>query len=326
MVEPILICAGVYLASYPLNLASKGLNFDKRESVKIQTQDEDFYKIQASKKKYGVIVADTPKRRLKENFANAAELAYHAYASLGFEKDNIFFLEGQKLPTNRFKANNLPCGKERFNEVIEYLSRKITSEDTFFLSVFTHGLPSINIPFAPTGQSKLVLSKGEIVEKEMEERLGSLKPQYSVLFFNSCFGGGFAKRLGKERNVAISLSHQNKVACAGMPYYLEKAHGENGSAFTLAFYSALRGQFPDGTSLNLPSRDLESIFDYASRFEKKEPEGALTPLDEKLLAKYDAEQAELIRQKIIKLSSKIPVGRNTPHLVYGKINPSELIL
>ena len=307
----------------------KAWNSYKTESVKLRNGEGDFYRISDKpRKKYGLILAHTPKLRLKKNFANAAELAYKTFIYLGYDKNNIFVLEGQKKPTNRFDANNLPCNKKSLIDVLDHLSKEITLEDEFFMSVFTHGTPLPDIPFLPVHQSTIYLSKKKldrVAEKELEEMLSDLKPKYSVLFFNSCFGGGFAKRLGKGRTIGMSVSRSDKTVYASGTSDIRKEYVPQGSRFTLAFFSALKGSFPDGKSIELPKRDLETLFDYAAKFEKEKQESLSISLLQKLAQRYGEEITE-IPKKIENWFEESPWGRNTPHLVYGKINPSHLIL
>jgi len=139
--------------------------------------------------------------------------------------------------------------------------------------------------------------------------------------------------LGKDRCVAISVSRPDKFVSGSMPDYLEKKYGPQGSKFTLAFFSALKGSFPDGTSIYLQERNLESIFDYAAKFEFRNQNSITTfmirKIEKKLKRELNEEELFEVEKKMKPYDSffnKIPLGRNTPHLVYGKINPADLVL
>jgi len=333
-----LVGGEIYLASVALNLIHKGINNWPNESVKIRTQTEPYYDMSSKpRSKYGIIIADSPRIRLKKDFANAAALSYNAFISLGYESKNIFVLEGNKNPAARFEAVNLAASRKNLIDVIDFLSKKITPEDEFFMSVFAHGEPTVDLPFfSYTGQSKILLSsksKDSINETDLERMLSKLNPKYSILFFNSCFGGGFAKRLGVEKTIAISLSRSDKVSSASTSPSLKEKYGPSGSTFTLVFFSALRGCFSDGVPIELPSRDLCSIFDYAAKMEKQDYSDIFTNssfimrMYDNYCKKNGIESADYFLTRLKNHFEKFSsFGRNTPHMIYGRINPAELRL
>lgn len=264
-------------------------------SIKLRTGEGEFEPvIETPRKKHGLIVlGDTGKHR-GAYATNSSNQVYKTLIAKGFDKEDLYVLEGKKKSTERFDCNTLPSSKKHLREVLSHLYSKITPEDTFFMYVLTHGSTTGIMP--STGQSTFSLDKGTVREEELEELLSDLHPDHSITFFNSCHSGGFAQRLGKDRNVAISTSRKDKVTPGYVGKEIEKKYGLHASPFTLFFYSALNNQMPNGETLSLENLSIEEAFDYAAT---------------------SADSSEFTMGNFFK---------NTPHLVYGKINPKDIKL
>jgi len=318
MVDPLLslgLGAGAAVSLWLANSIHIRYNSYKNDSVKLRTGEGDFEEIiKNPRKKYGLILLYKPRFSFfKKGVKNTGKLVYDALVSRGYDKDNLFVLEGKKKPTNRFDCHMLPYDKAHIGKVLEHLAKEIKEDDVFFMYVLTHGYKTHPIPLMYGGQSTLITFDDEfwIKEKELEERLSDIHPNYSVTFFNSCFGGGFAKRLGKGRNIGISVSRADKITFWYVGYENEEKYGNYVSNFTLGFFSALKGEFPNGLQIDIP-QDLETIFDASAKFERKYRD---RNWKDTIWGKND-----FIYRKILLF------GTNTPNMFYDKINPKEVIL
>ena len=165
--------------------------------------------------------------------------------------------------------------------------------------VLSHGDKTLD--FLPIGQSIFLLGDGTVSERELEDLLSDLHPDHSITYFNSCYSGGFARRLGKGRNIAISTSRADKFTVSYFGPVVREKHGRYASNFSLYFFSALRRKFPNGDGIVLDDGSIDGVFDFASERSHQADLGALS--------KY-------LR----------PLSKNTPHLVYGNINPKDVKL
>lgn len=302
MVDPILVGAGI-TAGITAGVTAGGFIYSiydptKVASVKLRTEDGEFEPvIETPRKKHGLIVlGNRGNKRLRKNFENTSDLVYRTLREHGYDDENLYLLEGERNPSKRFSCHSLPSSKEHLRVVLDHLYRDVTSKDAFFMYVLTHGGTTGVI--LPIGQSTFSLDSGGTVrEKELEELLSDLHPDHSLTYFNSCHSGGFARRLGKGRNIAISTSRKDKVTSGWVGTEIEKTVGSYASPFTLFFYSALTNQMPNGENLSLKNISIEKAFDYAAS-----------------------------RQHTTKDARIGGFGKNTPHLVYGKINPRDVKL
>ena len=226
--------------------------------------------------------------------------------SRGYEKENLFVLEGKNKPSNQFDCNTLPFSKKHTIEALEHLGKEIKENDVFFMYVMTHGYKTRPIPFIYGGQSTLMTFDNEfwITEKELEERLSDIHSHYSVTFFNSCYGGGFAKRLGKGRNIGISVSREDKSTMGYSGVKISEKYGDFISAFTMFFFSVLKGSLPDGKKIDFPN-DLSTAFRASSIYER---------------ISHDDDMKRVYWKKMFSFF------KNTPHLFYDKINPGQVVL
>jgi hypothetical protein len=273
------------------------LDFSKEESIKINNTATEFEPLIASpRKKYGLIVLgnDCTKSRIR-CIQNTSNLVYDALLAADYKDEDIYFVGDKSLygcPNNKI----MPPSKRCLDNTLEFLSDKITSQDIFFMYVLAHG-GRTNL--SNNTQSCIELSSKNIVnEDELEEILSQIKPNYSITYFNSCYSGGFAKRLGKDRNIAISTSKPNKITSGYVGPKIEEEQGIYATNFTLNFFSAIKKQMPDDTTVNINNNSLEGIFDYAAKKANN---------DDDYLGYF---------------LSALP--KNTPHLVYDKINPADI--
>jgi len=291
--------------------------------------------IRNPRKKYGLILSHTPSQffsdkvypnlpgflkeiftlgYFKDRFANTAKTAYEALVSRGYAKEDLFVLEGKKVPSKRFDCNTLPFNKKSLDEVLKYLSKEIRPDDAFFMIISAHGGKLVPISRINLSQSCIYLNDTKnpvICEKELEERLSTLHPNFSILFFNSCFGNGFAYRLAKGRTVTISAA---KPAKAVMLYGEDDNNirfGLHAGSFSLGFLSAIQKKFPDGTLIEelKDYDDLESAFYFGASFEK----AAHTKFTNTHV------NADSSLYKVV-----LSLIRNTPCLYYDKINPNQI--
>lgn len=284
--------AGITLGAVAIREAHDIVDLTKSPSLKLRTEDGEFQPvISVPAKKHGLIVLGEG-GRLEETFENTSNLVYTTLREHGYERDNLFVLEGKKRPSKRFDCHTLPSSKKHLKEVLNQLSRDVSPEDAFFMYALCHGEKELQV--LPLGQSILSLDEGSVGERELEELLSDLHPDHSITFFNNCYSGGFAQRLGKSRNIAISTSRRNKTTNAWGGVAIERKFGKYASPFSLFFFSTLRGQMPNGENIPLQAATVEQAFDFAAS-----------------------------RQH----SERYRIGgyaKNTPLLVYGSINPAEV--
>lgn len=296
MVNPILlgsgITAGIILGGviYPL------FDLTKATSIKLRNDEGEFEPvIETPRKKHGLIVlGDGGNEFFRRSIRNTSDLVYKTLKENGYEDENLYLLEGKKGPKERFACHSLPSSKKHLREVLNHLYRDVGPEDTFFMYVLTHGGTTGIV--LPIGQSTLLLDRGSVREKELEELLSDLHPNHSLTYFNSCYSGGFAQRLGKGRNIAISTSRKHKVTSNYVGPEIKQQQGNYASNFTLNFFSALRRHFPSGDEIELKDGSIDGFFDFA------------------------AKRAQLSDTYLGWLSN------NTPLLVYEKINPKDVRL
>lgn len=242
-----------------------------------------------------LILGDPQGKTMRVPFHITGQLVYESLLSQGFRPQDVYMLTHQGKAPFAFDGAVAPATKQSLEEVMSHLANEVTPNDSFFLYVLSHG--SKEGTFFPVGKSGFDLQGVRVDEAEFERLLAPINPKYSVLYFNNCFSGGFAKRLGKDRTVAISTSRPDKVTWGGKPKELHNY----ASAFTYFFFSALKGIFPDGTPVSLASPNIESAFDYASEQSAQiKPRG----FNARLWGNF----------------------KNTPHLVYGQVEPSSIHL
>jgi hypothetical protein len=307
------------------------------DSIKINKNKSGSFEeiVKNPRKKYGLILSHTPSPffsdkvypilpdflkemfalgYFKDRFANTAKIAYETLISRGYAKEDLFVLEGRKVPSKRFDGNTLPFDKKSLDDVLKYLSKEIKPDDAFFMMVSAHGGKILPLPGMNINQSSIMLNDDEnpfIYEKEFEKMLSALNPNYSVLFFNSCFGNDFAQRFAKGRTVTISAARPNKAVMISGEDNNNLRFGSFCGSFSLGFLSALQKKFPDNTLIEKLKGydDLESAFDFGTSFERE----AYTRFTDTYV-----KAGSRLRRVFLSLI------KNTPYLYYDKINPSEI--
>ena len=202
----------------------------------------------APRNKYGLIVIGQNgpiqgKLGMNKVFRDTSDLVYRALNSNGYDKENIFVLEDRETDTR----HRLPSTGDSLDAVIELLAKKITPHDAFFMYVLAHGSRD---GFFHGGEGTLNIGVDRISEVYLSRILGSLNPNHAVYFFNNCFAGGFAQRVGQGRNITIATSQYNKATSA---QYFPVA-----SKFTSEFFSKLLQQGSQGKT------SVDSLFTEAA--------------------------------------------------------------
>lgn len=298
MVDPDLINASITALGAVTTLgigtfAYSRFDFNKSGHVKIRTNQRKFEPTVTPKKKHALIVLADGGKSLRERINNTSDYVYKTLKENGYQDENIHVLDGKRNPPTRFNCNSLPSSKKYLNEVFNHLYQTVDPNDSFFMYVLTHGSKAGLI--LPIGQSIINLDKGNVSERELEELMSDLKPDYSLTYFNSCFSGGFAKRLGKGKNIAISTSKSNKVTGGYGGPLIEHKYGKYASNFTLNFFSAIRGQYPNGEKINISNKSINEIFNFSYK------------------------NAQIQNKDVGNFAI------SSPHLVYGNIDPKKII-
>ncbi len=256
--------AALYVSAHPL---------PKRYDDILDPREYDFsqvpsYKIQGTigrekpqaKRRYAMMITGTQPRH-----HNTGMLVLEALLDKGYQPEDIWIFEGSEGNPKYPCAQVLPSAKRDVRDTFNYLRHQITPDDSFFFFLGTHANKKIF-----QDAHILLENKSTISEPELEEMVGSLQPNYSLLYFNSCFGGNFAKRLGVRRRIAIASCLSNKFLHSNWTARkeekeLERIYGAFTTLFTLHFFAALRGMTPDGKELGSSVGTIESAFDYASQ-------------------------------------------------------------
>jgi hypothetical protein len=264
--------------------------------------------IQTPRKKYALVLWDN-KIRASKQYGSSDSFFCEGLENNGYEKENIYLLKWDVSQNSDY--NVLRLNDSNLEDVTKHLGGQITNEDTFFMYVMTHGAKSYPIPFAPCGKSEIFSFSGfKTDEDHLEESILRIKPDHAVFFFNSCYGGGFAKRFGKGRNISLSLSSEKNVVFANTFNELETGYYKSKTPFTLAFFAALKGESICGKSLELQNRNIESLFDFATSIE------------------IDCHKAKYLGAEPDATPNYLQKNflRNVPHLYYDKIDPSKIFL
>ncbi len=186
---------------------------------------------------YAVLISGLTESRHLKNMI----LAYNTLLYLGFQEQNIYVLDSKGAERLNYKVDG-PATKSAIEKVFSHLKSKTDSEDFLFTYVTNHGGRS-------SGESTIALPGPDVGEETFENFLSGMEVKKGVLVFDQCYGGGFAKRLGKGRFVAVSASHP----------------GENSidNSFPQAFFNSFNYAVGDMNGDGLVS--IEEAFNYALR-------------------------------------------------------------
>ena len=288
MIEQILLSADIAIGMLAGALISPYYDLGRAYSVKLKTEEGKFEPvIDTPRKKHGLIVFGSGDAKFNEIVSDTSDLVYRALKDRSYNDDNLYILGEKEYLKEGLDCHILPSSKKQLVEVLQHLYKDVSCDDSFFMYIFNHGFKTGGI--LPIGQSVFSLDEGIVREEELEELLSDLHPNYSITYFNNCFSGGFALRLGKGRNIAISTSKKSKVTLGRCR--TEESPGIS-SLFTHFFYSSSK------------DASIDEAFDFATL---KQVEFILGLFKRREIIKR-------IRQK------------QTPHLVYGKINPRSVKL
>lgn len=199
-----------------------------------------------------IINGDSPKN-IYTNSSNPNQenisLAYQVLLKNNFK---VYILD-DSAATSGFCPRPYPihgqATKKNTELILNYLSKKIDSYDTFFLCTTGHGSRKkiVNQNKQATKVSSFFLKVDDLLETELAEYLNHIKPKVGILVFDQCYSGGFAKRTGTGKYTAISAS---------------ESEGKSFSyTFSRAFFIAWRNKNSDTNKDGKTS--IKEAFDYA---------------------------------------------------------------
>ena len=257
------------------------------------------------KRKFAVLVNAT---RHAQRHQNNIRLAYNTLEARAYNPNDVFVLEGRTAVNNYPQANNMPAFKETLQDVLSHLSKELTPDDSLFFYVTNHGhrIPLYDFGTQSTFQSANKFSfrrhkDSRVSEEELSDWMSGINANHVLMYFNQCFSGGFAHRLGKGNIVAISTTKPTKTSPDHANSNKELFGMRYSSLFTPYFFSAFAGVDPNGNSINA---DMDG-------------DGSVSVMD-----------AFIYGSKMLYQRSKALLKgfEPVPQLVYEKINPSNITL
>jgi len=202
-------------------------------------------------KKYAVIVSGSDDARYRENIT----LAYRTLLSNGFTPGNIFVLEAEGKKEGYYPYSiTAPASKQNLKSLIESLHEKVDENTTFVMYVTGHGVRN--------EESEILVKGKNIAVSDLENWLSGMHPKFGILIFDQCFGGGFAKRLGKKEYVAVSASEKDEESMEG--------------TFPNAFFGAWKN--PEADKNKDGKISIQEAFDYALENDVHAESGEQSPL------------------------------------------------
>ncbi|MDO8517123.1 MAG: C13 family peptidase [Nanoarchaeota archaeon] len=180
--------------------------------------------------KYAVLVKGDNQKIYNQNFSSI----YNVLIENGFKSENIYVFVHDG--GNSVKQFNHPVddvsSKESLEMILNHLAKKIDKNDIFLLYLSDHGgRESVKSPYENqiVEVSRFFLRGGDINELELEKALKPIYAKNKILAFDFCYDGGFADRLGKNNDIAVSSSLYNRVS-----------HAPNLDSFNVYFFQAFR--------------------------------------------------------------------------------------
>jgi len=183
--------------------------------------------------KYGVIISGSSEERHKENLS----LAYQILLENGFQRENVYILNDKGDKTAFYPVDDI-ASKEATKKLFSHLEKKVDSGDLLFVYTTGHSDET----------SKLALPGENLSEKEMEGYLSHIHPKEGVVVSDQCYGGNFAKRIGKGNYIGISASEAGKMSKL--------------NTFPQAFFNSLREDNKSDID-NDGKVSVKEAFDYA---------------------------------------------------------------
>lgn len=146
---------------------------------------------------------------------NSIVSAYNTLSKMGFKKENMYVLFYDGKNKDRLDIVDAPAKKPYLEILFKYLGKEIGPEDKLLVGVVGHGhrikdesvisLENSILEEPSIWELKETRYQSNLTESQFEEMVNQIHPEYAVLIFNQCKGGGFAE-LGKGRFIALTSS------------------------------------------------------------------------------------------------------------------------
>lgn len=253
---------GIAFCSYITYLSLRAVPIPVCEQIQQGQQIERI--VEKNGRKYAVLINATNESRFVEDI----RFAHSALQSIRFQSNDIYVLNGDEV---KEPFVDYPATKENLKRVLHELEEKITPNDKLFFYVTNDGgfiggkaifprLINGRLTFWKGSESTFRLSDGYITESEFEKMMQNIHPNYIVMYFSQCYGGGFAERLGKGRVIAISNARRSL------------AYGGEHS-FDYNFFVALSGRDEKGNPIDADLDgdglvSIKKVFDYSVKNDK----------------------------------------------------------
>lgn len=230
-----------------LILGINGCDFSFKRSKAIQyPQIAEVKKEEDNGKTYALLINGSW-NDLFHNFSGEIDHIHNSLIKSGMQESEIYIVSPQK-------NNNSKSGLEI---AIKDLSEKVKPNDRFLLYVTNHGGKEwVILPF---GESIIKLGNDTINETQFAEQIERINSNYSVMVFSQCYSGGFAERLGRGNNIALSESRASRTS-----------NGIDKSSYSKYFFPALLGDLPEA-EIERVDKDgnrvisIEEALDYTSK-------------------------------------------------------------
>ena len=204
------VFSGFFLAppSYSQNLTFPGNTQEEVLSKKFETNLEkrifDENPLQNSQRdKYAVLISGNSNQKYNQNLF----LAYKTFVENGFKEKNVYVLAPNGESPFPYPVDS-PASKKSTKILFDYLSKKVDSEDLFFIYTTGHGDTT---KIKEKINAKLIFPEQEkIFAEEFIQSLKEIKPKDGILFSDQCYGGSFAKLAKEIGYTGISASEEDK--------------------------------------------------------------------------------------------------------------------
>lgn len=211
--------------------------------------------------RYALIICGDNEAR----FVIDASVLYNVLKYSDFEEKNIYVLDGG-LGGN-YVSRGI-ANKKNIHGLLTKLGGEIDSDDFFLVHITNHGT-LLDVEDEKNQGTKKVISAAvldvaneKMDENEFKDYLSNVKPGVGMVTTTMCYGGGFAKIIGKGRYVGISSSTDSQWA------YMSSIQ-----SFCGKFYEA-----PMEADLNGDKRlTLNERFEWAKKEDPVAREGIATP-------------------------------------------------
>jgi hypothetical protein len=227
---------------------SSEITYRKNKSLEARLESEPLKN--GTHDDFAVLISGMTEERHEENI----NLAYNTLIGSGYKPENIYILDDDGRSDRNYPVD-ASAEKSTIKLLFDHLKKRVDNKDSLFVYVTNHGEKEDD-------QSSILLYGEDVYEKDFEKYLTGIEAKIGILVFDQCYSGGFAKRLGKGKYVAIA-------ACQP-----DESSKEN--TFPQAFFKAFKDTIAD---INKDGRlSVEEAFIYAASHDRNATHGNQKPM------------------------------------------------